>query len=103
MNNIKKLSNFCIIAKGYLWVNLPITVIILVIWYVSTMFFSVSNFIGVFVGSSVGWIYWEYAIKKWIKWALYNNVNQDKLLKIGQLSLLLWNRTTIDKVVNSKK
>lgn len=102
---IKKneLSTFEIVFKGYLWVNIPIIVIALLVWYFLLLFFNFSSSISILIGTSIGWIYWELTIKKWVKWALDNNVEPDRLLKIGQLSLLLWNKSTIDKVLNEKK
>lgn len=102
---IKKneLSTFEIAFKGYLWVNIPIIVIALLVWYFLLLFFNFSSSISILIGTSIGWIYWELTIKKWVKWALDNNVEPDRLLKIGQLSLLLWNKSTIDKVLNEKK
>jgi hypothetical protein len=67
-----------------------------------TNFVERNNYVSILIGGAVGWIYWEFSIKKWIKWALDNNVAPDRLLKIGQLSLLLWNRKTIDKVLKEK-
>ena len=97
------LSSRTIIFKGYLWVNLPVTFIIITTWFCLSVFLQLSNTISVFFGTTIGWIYWEFAIKKWIKWALDNKVDSDRLLKIGQTSLLLWNRKSIDKVLNEKK
>lgn len=99
----QKLSTFEIIAKGYLWVNIPITIIILSIWYLLTTNFNIGHSLGAIIGSAIGWIYWEFTIKKWVNWALDNSVNPDRLLRIGQLSLLLWNRKTIDDVINKSK
>lgn len=103
MNNIKEITNTELIIKGYLWVNLPVTVIIIAIWYCLSGFLSLGTIISLFIGTLAGWIYWELTIKKWIKWALDNNVKPDRLLKIGQLSLLLWNSKPIDKVLNENK
>jgi len=54
------------------------------------------------VGVCVGWVYWEFSIRKWISWALDNEVNPERLLTIGQMSLLLWNKSQIDKVQNKR-
>ena len=102
MNN-NELSNQKLIINGWLWVNIPITMIVLVIWYCFTVYFEINNKFSLIIGFIVGWIYWEFMIKKWVKWALDNNVEPVRLLKIGKLSLLLWNRSTIDKVLDEKK
>ena len=51
----------------------------------------------------VGWIYWRFTIKKWIQWALDNNVDPKKILRVGKLSLLLWSSLIIDKVIEENK
>jgi hypothetical protein len=103
MSDKNELSTFEIVFKGYLWVNLPITVIMLAVWYCLSTFASLGTSISIVIATALGWYYWEVSIKKWIKWALDNNVNQERLLKLGQAWLLLWNRSTIDKVLNEKK
>lgn len=103
INNNKEFSTIEVILKGYLWVNIPITLIILITWYCLITYFEINGKTSAIIGVVIGWIYWEFAIKKWVKWALNNNVESDKLLKIGQFSLLLWNKSTIDKVLNEKK
>lgn len=103
INNNKELSTIEIVFKGYLQVNIPITLIILITWYCLVTYLEISGKIGAIIGVVIGWIYWEFTIKKWVKWALDNNVEPDRLLKIGQLSLLLWNKSIIDKVLNEKK
>ena len=101
MNN-RELTSTELILKGYLWVNLPVTVIIIAIWYCLSTFANLGTSISVLIGTALGWYYWGISIKKWVKWALENNVNQERLLKLGQTWLLLWNRSTIDKVLNEK-
>jgi hypothetical protein len=101
--NSNKLSNLKLIIKGWWWVNIPITLIMLIIWYCFSVIFEINNKVSLIIGSSLGWIYWEFMIKKWVKWALDKNVEPNRLLKVGQLSLLLWNNRQINKVLNEKK
>ncbi len=103
MNKNKDLSTMELINKGYLLVNIPSIIIILTVWFCLVAYLEVNGKISAIIGGSAGWIYWEFTIKKWVKWALDNNVEPDRLLKIGQSSLLLWNKKTIDKVLNEKK
>lgn len=103
MNNKKRLSTIEIVNRGWLWVNIPATIIILIVWYCSVAYLEINGKISAIIGGALGWIYWEFTIKKWIKWALDNNVEPDKLLKIGQFSLLLWNSRQIDKIIKEKK
>jgi hypothetical protein len=103
MSNSKKLSTIELINRGWLWVNVPSIIIILTVWFCLVAYLELNGKISAIIGGAIGWIYWEFTIKKWIKWALDNNVEPDRLLKIGQLSLLLWNNSTIDKVLNEKR
>lgn len=99
MNNIKEITNTELIIKGYLWVNLPVALIIIAIWYCLSGFLSLGTIISVFIGTLAGWYYWEFSIKKWIKWSLNKGVDKERLLKIGKMSLLLSNKSIIDKVI----
>ncbi len=103
MSNNKELSTIELINRGWLWVNIPSMIIILVVWYCLVAYLEINGKISAIIAGVLGWIYWETAIKKWIKWALDNSVKPERLLKIGQLSLLLWNRRPIDNVLNEKK
>lgn len=103
MNTSKELSTIELVNKGWLWVNIPSIAIIIAIWYCLAAYLEINGKISIIIGGAVGWVYWEFTIKKWIKWALDNNVNPDRLLKIGQFSLLLWNSRQIDKILNEKK
>lgn len=103
MNNSKELSTTEIVNRGWLLVNIPSIIIILVVWFCLAAYLEINGKISAIIGGALGWIYWEFTIKKWIKWALDNNVNPDRLLKIGQFSLLLWNSRQIDKILKEKK
>ena len=101
--NNKRLITLEIVNKGWLWVNIPSVTIVFIIWYCLAAYLEINGKISAFIGGISGWIYWDFTIKKWIKWALDNNVNPDRLLKIGKFSLLLWNSKQIDKILNEKK
>jgi len=103
MNNSKELSAIEIVNRGWVLVNIPSIIIILLVWYCLAAYLEINGKVSIVIGVAIGWIYWEFTIKKWVKWALDNNVEPNRLLKIGQLSLLLWNKSTIDKVLNEKK
>lgn len=98
----KGISNQELIMKGYLWVNIPAIIIILSVWFVLVTIINLNNVFSIFIGGALGWIYWEFLIRKWISWALNNDVDKERLYKIGKISLLLSNRFTIDKISNSK-
>jgi hypothetical protein len=103
MSNSKELSTIEIVNRGWLLVNIPSIIIILVVWFCLAAYLEINGKISAIIGGALGWIYWEFTIKKWIKWALDNNVEPDRLLKIGQFSLLLWNSRQIDKILKEKK
>jgi|JI8StandDraft_1071087.scaffolds.fasta_scaffold811987_1 hypothetical protein len=103
MNDTKRPSTLELIARGYLWVNLPVTVIILTVWFGLWTIFNVNYLICLFLATLAGWYFWAYSIKKWIKWAFTNNIDKNKILKVGRLSLLLWNKSTIDNAFTDKK
>jgi hypothetical protein len=92
-----------IVNRGWLLVNIPSIIIILVVWFCLAAYLEINGKISAIIGGALGWIYWEFTIKKWIKWALNNDVEPDRLLKIGQFSLLLWNSRQIDKILKEKK
>jgi hypothetical protein len=91
---------------GYLIVNLPVTIIIVVSAFLLS--YVVTNFsFALIIGAVLGWIYWEYFIDKWIVWAIQRNVEHKRLHKIGLYSLLLWPKdiNRIEKIatkLNSK-
>ncbi|RTL13979.1 MAG: hypothetical protein EKK56_02880 [Flavobacteriaceae bacterium] len=96
----KEVSTSEIITKGYLWVNLPIITIICVGFYFIHEYFNQSFNFSLIAGTAIGWIYWSFSVKKWIKWALLNNVDSEKLYKIGIRNLLIWSRHDIKKVAD---
>lgn len=99
----KELSTFEIIAKGHLWVNIPILFIICIVFYSIHEYFNQSFNFSLIGGTVFGWFYWDFAIKKWIKWALLNNVDSEKLYKIGIRNLLIWSRHDIKLVADKLK
>lgn len=94
----KELSTSEIIIKGHLWVNLPIITLICVVFYIIHEYLGQSFNFSLIGGTVIGWIYWDFSVKKWIKWALINNVDSEKLYKIGIKNLLIWSRNDIKQV-----
>ena len=104
MESKKQLSNYQIFFRGQIYVNIPATLIILFSLFVLTIFADLSFKLSAIIGFVLSWIYWSYAIKNWIKWAVIeNNVDQERLFKIGRNGFLLWNRDHIKQVVENKK
>jgi hypothetical protein len=85
-----KLSNLKLILSGLLIVNIPITIIILSSIYLLMTYFSLRFTESTIIGAAIGWGYWEFASRFWIKWSLQQGVEKKRLHKIGMLSLVLW-------------
>ncbi|MBE9575606.1 hypothetical protein [Flavobacterium proteolyticum] len=96
----KELSTSEIIIKGHLWVNLPITILIISGFYIIHEYLKQSFNIALIGGIVIGWTYWSFSVKRWIKWALTNNVDSEKLYKIGIRNLLIWSRNDIKQVAD---
>lgn len=84
--------------RGMLRVNLPIFLIILSCWLIliSFNFFSIQK--SALISGAIGWIYWEFAVVKWIRWSLSQGIDKEVLYKIGKRNLLVWSQLKIDEV-----
>ena len=102
MNN-KTLSDYDISLRGQLSVNLPVTVIIIFTTFGLSMFFDINFKIALLVGMVLGWSYWSFSVKKWIQWAVKNDVDSDRLVKIGKKGLLVWSKNTVETVTKYNK
>ncbi|UWY30125.1 hypothetical protein N4T20_09320 [Flavobacterium sp. TR2] len=102
MKKNKELSKLELINRGYLLVNIPSIIIIIAVWFGLTAYLEINGKVSAIIGGVIGWIYWEFMIKKWIRWALDNHVNPDRLFKIGKMSLLLWDRRKIDSIISQR-
>ncbi|TRX23620.1 hypothetical protein [Flavobacterium franklandianum] len=102
MNN-KNFSDYDISLRGQLFVNLPVTVIIIITAFGLSMFFDVNFKIALLVGMVLGWIYWSFSVKRWIQWATKNDVDIDRLVKIGKRGLLVWSKNTVETVTKHNK
>ena len=104
MEQKNQLSNYQILFRGQMHVNVPAILINLLCFFGLTIFADLSFKLAVIIGFILSWIYWSYAIKNWIKWAVEeNNIDQERLYKIGKYGLLLWNRDHIKQVIENKK
>jgi hypothetical protein len=99
----KILSDYDISLRGQLSVNLPVIFIIILTAFGLSMFFNVNFRIALFIGMVLGWSYWSYSVKKWIQWATRNDVDINRLLKIGKRGLLIWSINTIETVTKHNK
>ncbi len=102
MNN-KNLSDYDISLRGQLSVNLPVTVIIILTAFGLSMFLDLNFRIALIIGVILGWCYWSYSVKKWIQWATKNDVDVDRLVKIGKRGLLIWSKGTVETVIKYNK
>jgi hypothetical protein len=100
MNGDKQLSNFKLILFGQLFVNLPAILIIIGSLTVLKANFQIEYIVSLILATSIGWLFWEFAIRFWIKWALINNFDKVKLLDLGVSWKLLWrfDKVKIDKI-----
>jgi len=75
MTENKKISTITLILRGWITVFIPVTIIILAIWFGLWTIFDLNYFISVLFGTMIGWYYWVYSVKKWIRWAAENNID----------------------------
>jgi len=101
VENNKK-TDFKIIIKGQLGVNLPVILIILLFWYILFSKFNLDYRLSGIIGCVAGWLLWEILIRKWIVWCLSNNIEPERILKLGKRSLLLWGRNQIDDILKKR-
>jgi hypothetical protein len=101
--NKKNLSDYDISLRGQLFVNLPVTIIILFSTFGLSMFLDINFKIAVLIGMVLGWTYWSFSVKKWIQWATKNNVDEDRLVRIGKNGLLVWSKNTVETVTKYNK
>ncbi|MDR6846605.1 hypothetical protein [Flavobacterium granuli] len=92
-----QLSNLKLVVSGLLIVNVPVLIVIFSsIYFLSEL--TKFNFTElVIISCSIGWIFWEFASRYWIKWSLSRAVEKERLLKIGISSLVLW-KSDIKKI-----
>jgi hypothetical protein len=95
---MSQLSETEIARKGNLTVNLPVLLIIFGSWFALMC----SDYFGfqacAIIAGVLGWIYWEFAVDKWIVWSLSHGIEKEKLYKIGKRNLLVWSDFKINKI-----
>ena len=101
--NKKNLSDYDISLRGQLSVNLPVIIIIVFTAFGLSMFLDVNFKIALLIGMVLGWSYWSFSVKKWIQWATKNDVDVDRLVKIGKKGLLVWSKNTVETVAKFNK
>lgn len=105
MSEKSKLSSLKLLLLGQLFVNIPIIVIMIGFFLLLKLNFKLEYFLCLILSFSIGWIYWEFAIRQWIKWALLNNFDKKKLLDLGIKWKLLWrfDKAKIEKIALNLK
>lgn len=101
--NYKKLSDYDVSLRGQLTVNLPAISIILVTGFGLSMYVDLHFKIAMLIGLILGWIYWSFSVKRWIQWAVANNVEEERLVNIGKKGLLVWSKNTVEIVTKKNK
>jgi hypothetical protein len=96
------MSNTTLALTGWLWVNLPVTLIILIALFgISAA--SLPFMAALLASGALGWAFWYWAIGVWIRWAAARGVEEDRILRVGRAVLLLRDRSPIDRVLPSNK
>lgn len=84
-----KISEAEIARNGFLNVNLPIPVIIIGSWFALLY----TDYFGpqacAIISGAIGWIYWGFAVEKWIRWSLLQGIEKERLYTIGKWNLLV--------------
>ncbi len=93
-------TTFQLYVSGLLIVKLPILLLMLISFVCLISFTSLDSSKTMIISLIIGWTYWEFSSRFWIKWALKRNFEKDELYKIGSRSLILWPRDKkkIDKI-----
>lgn len=99
----RHISNAEILFRGQFLAGLPALLIMFLTIILLDEFTSMDYRIRVLVSIVPGWIYWRYAIESWIKWCLNNNIERERLHKIGKYGLLIWQRSHIDEIADNKQ
>lgn len=98
----KKITDYQIVMRGQTRVNIPAVLIILIVWYSLVCLTTINFKVCVLIATACGWIYWEFAINKWISWAIDLQVDPKRLGRIGIRNLLLWSEFRINNVIEKK-
>jgi hypothetical protein len=101
--NKKNFSDYDISLRGQLSVNLPVIIVIVFTAFGLSMFLDMNFKITLLIGMVLGWSYWSFSVKKWIQWATKNDVDVDRLVKIGKKGLLVWSKNTVATVTKFNK
>lgn len=97
-----KISDYKLLLKGQLIVNIPI-ILIMIGSFLLLTYTPFSFFKNVFISFVIGWVSWSFLVKFWILWAKKQGVSDEQLLKVGKPGFLVWNMNTIKTVTEKNK
>lgn len=96
----RSISSARILLRGWLLVNVPVTILIL-IFFLILFAWDVPYLLALLGGGAVGWIYWDMAVKHWIRWSHRNGATAERIYRIGKPGLLVWNLEMVKRVLGT--
>ena len=84
------LSVWRALLVGWLWVNIPATVIIVGVLFVGAFIELRLWWLFLAVGTLLGWTWWSFTIARWRRWSLTRGAPPDRLQKWATIVLLTW-------------
>ncbi|WP_299675691.1 helix-turn-helix domain-containing protein [uncultured Tenacibaculum sp.] len=97
---IKPVSDKAIISKGWKMVYLPTVSIIFLSAFILHFAFSIKSSLIIWMtGSALGWFYWDFAVKEWIRLAYREGINKKKIVEISKTGWLFVDDKTVDKAL----
>lgn len=84
-----------IILYGSFIVNLPVTLVIIIITLCLTVYLDISWNGALIVGSLIGWIIWFQLVKVWVKLCLNKGATHEEIYVAGKLGLINFSRKSV--------
>lgn len=94
MKNENEVSSLRIILMGQVIVNLPVIVIIILSIILASQL-GMGWSLSFIIGSGVGWFFWSRLLDKWKVWALNQNVDRERIYRLGKWGLINFYRYRI--------
>lgn len=60
MRESKELSTLGLISRGWLMVNIPVVVVISIIWYCLMAYVELNGKVSAIIGATIGWLYVDF-------------------------------------------
>lgn len=92
------MNRLTIILLGNLIVNLPVTIIILIVSYLLITYFDVTWNISLIIGVAIGWYFWGKLISIWVKFCLRKGASKEEVFKSGKLGLINFYRHKVFEI-----